>query len=422
MRKLGTYKQTELLYTLKEKKMDILNDLTSWLPSILSAVLFLLLAFIVASIAKAIVQKILEKTGVDQKLASAGIKDEKIGKSTDFIGQLVFLIVFLLFLPSALDRLNMNSVSAPITNAIESVLTFLPNLLAAGVVLFIGYYVAKVIRDILKSILNRVGLNKLQEKLGVTAIEDQNSFSSVIANFIYVLILIPIIIAVLEILGLNSIAKPASDILNNILYYIPIIFISVLLLFVGYYIAKIVAPLLENILTSIGLDRVTQEFIPESGSNPISISKIVSEIVRWIILVVFFVEAVNVLNLDVLSGIGEAIIAYLPIVISAMIIIIGGYLLANWIESMIIKHSPASKSLALISKVLVLVIAAFMTLSQLGFAQSIVNILFIIVLAALAIAFAISFGIGGRKFAEKQLDKLDNKLEKEENHINNMGE
>lgn len=422
MRKLGTYKQTELLYTLKEKKMDILNDLTSWLPSILSAVLFLLLAFIVASIAKAIVQKILEKTGVDQKLASAGIKDEKTGKSTDFIGQLVFLIVFLLFLPSALDRLNMNSVSAPITNAIESVLTFLPNLLAAGVVLFIGYYVAKVIRDILKSILNRVGLNKLQEKLGVTAIEDQNSFSSVIANFIYVLILIPIIIAVLEILGLNSIAKPASDILNNILYYIPIIFISVLLLFVGYYIAKIVAPLLENILTSIGLDRVTQEFIPQSGSNPISISKIVSEIVRWIILVVFFVEAVNVLNLDVLSGIGEAIIAYLPIVISAMIIIIGGYLLANWIESMIIKHSPASKSLALISKVLVLVIAAFMTLSQLGFAQSIVNILFIIVLAALAIAFAISFGIGGRKFAEKQLDKLDNKLEKEENHINNMGE
>lgn len=390
------------------------EQLTMGIPSLIVAVLLLILAFIVANIAKNLTVKVLKKLGVEEKLAKSGFKDEQTGSSTTLIGKLVFLIVFLLFLPSVLDRLGMQSVAQPITNAVNSVINFLPNLLAAGIILFIGFFVAKLVRNLAKGILNGVGLNKLQEKIGVQAIENQNTFSDVISGVLYALILIPVIIAALQVLGLNSIAIPLQQILDQIFGYIPRIFVSIVLLVIGFFLAKLISPLIENILTSVGVDRVMQGYLPES-KNGISISKIISEIVRWIILVVFFVESMSVLNLDILTTIGAAIIAYLPMLISSLIIIVGGYILASWIESLVLKNSPKNKSLALGLKVLILIVVGFMTVSQLGLAKELVNMAFIIILSAIAIAFAIAFGIGGRDFAKKRLDELDIKIKKEEN-------
>lgn len=121
--------------------------------------------------------------------------------------------------------------------------------------------------------------------------------------------------------------------------------------------------------------------------------------------------AVNLLNLAILSNIGNSILQYLPLVVSATIIMGGGIILASWVERLITKHSPKQKTVALIIKILIIVLAVFMTLSQLGFAQDIVNLAFVILMAGAAVAFAIAFGLGGRNFAANRLDKLEKKLD-----------
>ncbi len=121
--------------------------------------------------------------------------------------------------------------------------------------------------------------------------------------------------------------------------------------------------------------------------------------------------AVNLLNLAILSNIGNSILQYLPLVVSATIIMGGGIILASWVERLITKHSPKQKTVALIIKILIIVLAVFMTLSQLGFAQDIVNLAFVILMAGAAVAFAIAFGLGGRNFAANRLAKLEKKLD-----------
>ena len=395
--------------------ISLWQSFLGWFPDIVVAAIYLLLAFFAAWLAKKIVVAILKKIEAGKILDKTGIKDEKTNESIEVVGKLVFLVIFLLFLPAVLGRLGMGSVAQPITDVVSSIIAFLPELLAAGVVLVIGFFVAKIVRQLLKSLLDRSGINKMQQKLGVEEVKDKNTFSSVISMFVYVVILIPIIIAALQILGLDIVADPATSILNQIFGYLPQIFVAILLVIVGYYLAKLIAPLVESLLVSIGADRINEKISPVSENKKynFSISKIVGQVVRFLIIIIFFVEAINLLQFEVMTQIGAAVLGYLPLAVSAIIILGGGILLANWLESVILKNSPQRKMAAALVKITIIVVAAFMTLSQLGFAQSIINYAFIILLAGLSVAFAVSFGIGGRTFAANRLAKLEHRIEEE---------
>lgn len=86
-------------------------------------------------------------------------------------------------------------------------------------------------------------------------------------------------------------------------------------------------------------------------------------------------------------------------------------LFANYIEKVILEKFPNSKGSALIAKVAIITLGVFLSLYQLGIATSIVNAAFVIVLGALAVAFAVAFGIGGRDFASHMLKKLEDKMD-----------
>ena len=227
------------------------------------------------------------------------------------------------------------------------------------------------------------------------------------------LILIPVIIAALQILGINSVAEPATIIISQIFSYVPSIFVAAILIVVGYQLAKLLAPVVESLLLSVGLEKATEKLFStaDSRTSKYSVSELFGQIVRWLIMIIFFIEAVNLLNLAILSNIGNSILQYLPLVVSAIIIMGGGIILASWVERLITKHSPKQKTVALIIKILIIVLAVFMTLSQLGFAQDIVNLAFVILMAGAAVAFAIAFGLGGRNFAANRLAKLEKKLD-----------
>ena len=89
--------------------------------------------------------------------------------------------------------------------------------------------------------------------------------------------------------------------------------------------------------------------------------------------------------------------------------VIGGNILASFLTKV-----TDNKVLASTIRYGILVLAIFMALDQLKFAQNIVTTSFTIILGAFAVAFALAFGLGGRDFAAKQLDKLDKKIDKNE--------
>lgn len=390
------------------------NSVFGSLPSLISAILLLILAFIVAVIAKRIVVKVLEKMNAGKYTDKIGITDEATGSSVEFIGKLVFLIVFLLFLPGVLDKLGMQNVSAPITSMVTQFFNYIPNIIAAVVILLIGLFIARLIRQLLVPVLKRVNVDKVQEKAGISSTES-TTISSVLSYIVYVLILIPVIIAALQVLNITAISVPAISMLEKMISFLPNILAAIAIIIIGAFVAGIAGKLLTEILSGVGTDSLLQKAVPVDNSKlkEFSLSKAIGEIVKYVLILLFVVEAVNVLKLQVLQFVGEAIIAYLPLAISAIIIMGVALFAASWVEGLILKKYSGSKLLAYTAKAAIIVLAVFMTLNQLGIATSIVNSAFIILLGALAVAFAVAFGIGGREFAGSVLQRLENK---ESNH------
>lgn len=394
---------------------NLLDSFLSTLPNVLSAILLLVVALVVAALVKNIVIKLLEKLRADKYIDKLGITDEATGSSLVFIGKLVFLVVFLLFLPSVLDKLGMQSTSGPIANLISQFINYIPNIVAAIVILVVGFFIAKLVRQIITPLLKKLKVDKVQEKAGISSTEN-TSISTAIAYIVYVLILIPVFIAALQVLNISAISQPAIAMLNDIVLYLPSIFAAIAVVIIGAFIARIVGNLLKEILSGVGTDSVVKKIVPEDKIKlkEFSLSKAIGDIVKYILILLFIVEAINILELDVLQFVGAAIISYLPLVISAIIILAVALLSATWLESSILKRFSNSKAIAFVVKAIVITLAVFLILNQLGIATSIVNAAFIITLGAFAVAFAIAFGIGGREFAGSVLKNVENKCLKDD--------
>ena len=387
--------------------MDFLRSLTNPLV----AILLLVVAFIAAGIAKKLVVKLLKAVKAEKLLNKLGA-DEKVADSAiTFVGKLVYFVVFLLFLPSALNRLGMSSVSAPITNLVDKFLAFVPSLVAAIIIIVVGLFVAKLVRDLLASVLKAVKVDALQEKAGIKASENA-SFSNIIANVVYGLIVLVVITTGLDQLKIPAISNPANDIVASIFAIIPSVLAAIVIIAAGVFIAKLVAKLLEGLLAGVGTDSLLEKIT--GSAKKVSLSKVISEVVKYVLVIIFLVQGINVLNLPVLTSIGAAVLNYLPAVLTAVIILAIGMFAANTAEAAIVKKFPNAKGAALAAKVVIYVFVAFVCLSQLGVAIAMVEKTFVLIIAAVCVAFAVAFGIGGRNFAANMLAKLEKKIDNNE--------
>ena len=306
----------------------------------------------------------------------------------------------------------MQSVSAPITGMVNSFLSFIPKLVSVAIIVAVGLFIANIVKELLISVLKAVKVDALQEKAGISASEG-TSFSAIIANVVYGVILLVVITSALEQLEIAAISGPANAIVAQIFAMIPDVLGAIIIIAVGVFIAKLVAKLLESILAGVGADTLIEK-VTGNPAKKIVLSKVISSIVQYVLVIIFLVQGINVLDLPVLTAIGTSIIGYMPAVISVVLIVAIGLFAANTAEAAIVKKFPEAKGGALIAKVAIYVVVAFVSLSQLGVATAMVETTFILIIAALCVAFAVAFGIGGRNFAANTLEKLEKKLDNTE--------
>lgn len=398
--------------------INLWNQFLNGLPNIIAAILILVFAFLSALIAKLIVKNLMKLFKIDVAFEKAGLDEEKREKTKEFIGKLAYLIIFILWMPGFFGKLGLDGVATPIISMMNNILSYAPNIIGAILLLVVGLFIAKTVKELVLPILKKLPIDKYMKKAGVES-KETNSIAEVLANFIYVIIVIPIIIGALNVLKIDAISTPATEMLNIILAYIPKVALALVIFFVGNFIAKLAFALLEKVLLSAGLDRVSDKVFEGSGtkvSKDLSLSKVVAYIVKYVIIVFFLVQAFNVIELDILTNIGSAIIGYLPYAVSGIIMLGIAVLLANYVQKLMLKSFPDSKVTAMIVKILIIAVGVFITLYQLGIATALINSAFIIILGAIAVAFAISFGIGGREFASNMLKRaektIDDKMKK----------
>lgn len=308
----------------------------------------------------------------------------------------------------------MSKITDSFLNALDSIIAFIPNLISAIILLIVAWLIAVIVKTIIVKGLNAVGFEKWLEKKGLTESGSGKSGSEgliqtfgKLAYFIIFLLFLP---SVFDALNMTSVSTPIKNMMGSVLDFLPRIIVAIVILVVGLFIAKVLGTLVKNLLTNLNVSKYNHYVNFGENKESIDIPSAAGWVISTIIGLFFVVESLNTVNLEVLNTIGEAIIGYLPLVISAAIILLIGFIGGNLL-SKLIKKSTGNVFVSEIVKYLVIIVSVFMTLDQLNFAQSIVNVAFLLILGAVAVAFAISFGIGGKSFAEKTLSKIERKAE-----------
>ena len=385
----------------------LLNEVFQYAPRLVGAGVLLLIAWIVARVLKFMVSRGLTAAKLDERLISqADIEEERRIPLAKSISEAVYWLVFLLFLPAVLGALGLEGLLEPVRDMLDKILTILPNLFAAGLVLLVGWFVARILQRIVTNLLSAIGTDQLSEKVGLASALGKQRLSGLIGLVVYILILIPVVIAALNILQLEAITTPASNMLNTVLGALPGIFAAGLLLVIAYVVGRLVARLTTNLLTGAGFNTLLVRL--GLGKEPVEGRRTLSEIVGYIVLVAIMlfatIEASRLLGFLLLADLVTQFTFFAGQVIMGLIIFAIGLLLAE-LASKTVQSSGAAQSrmLAMAARVSILVLAGAMALRQMGLANEIVNIAFGLLFGTIAVAAALSFGLGGREIAARKL-------------------
>ncbi|MEX2143937.1 MAG: mechanosensitive ion channel [Anaerolineales bacterium] len=388
----------------------LLNQLLAAAPQLLGAVLILALAWIIASVARFIVNRALLTTRFEERLRDEAEIKGKQRKVRESISDGIFWLVWLLFLPAVLSVLGMDGLVLPVQGVVDGILAAVPKIFAAGLILIIGWFLARIVRRIVTNLLAAANVDQFGERVGVTK---ERRLSELIGTVIYILVLIPTVITALNALELEAISGPAVVMLTTVLNAVPVFFAALLVLTVAYFAGKLAAGLVTNVLAGIGFDTLPQRlgFQVKPLKGQPKLSEIAGIIVLVAVMLLASAEAANLLGFETLGVVIASFAVWGGQAIAALVIFAIGLYLANLAREVIRSASGQQANLvANLARIAIMVFAIAIALQQLGVAPDIVNLAFGILLGAVGVAVALAFGLGARDVAGRQVESWTKEL------------
>lgn len=374
--------------------------------SIIAAILIGLIGWLFASIIRGLVAKALAKTRLDQKLSNnVGVKP-----MSGTIADIVYWFVLLLVLTMVLDRLGLNGLFMPLTNMIDKTFSFIPNALLAVFVFFIGFVAARAVRGIVTNLVAGFNIQALATKAGIN---EKNSLPTIAGSLSFMLVIIPFTIAALDALKVEAISRPATNMLNKVLESLPNVFTAAAILVVTYYVVRMLAGIVKNILANTQIDALPAKLGLQNALGEKKVSDLVGCAILFFAMLFAGIAAADLLGFEAISGIIAMFIAFGSQIILGAVILTIGFWLAGIIAGVVERSEQGSKFLANIVRVLIMGLVLAMGLKAMGIADSIVNLAFGLTLGAVAVAFALAFGLGGRDAAARLLKRIQDKAEHE---------
>ena len=188
--------------------------------------------------------------------------------------------------------------------------------------------------------------------------------------------------------------------------FVPSLFGALVILFAGYLLAKLVEKGTARLLRRVRLNDMLErggvmQAVERSGTH-LNPSRVIANLLFWLVMFVVLVVAANALGFQSLANVFSELVSYIPSVIAAIVIVIVGIVLGGFVGGIIMASAGGlhgGPTLARVGRIGIIVIAVFMALQELGIATDIVTTAFAILFGAVALALALSFGLGNRELA-----------------------
>ena len=410
-----------------------------WAPRVLGAILILVAAWFIGKAIKwALARGINRIPGASRANLSENPK-HTIGHS---LGDVAFWLILLFGVIAALGVLNLGQVAAPLNTLLGQIAAFLPNLLGAALIFFIGFVIATLARRVVEAALQAASADRWLEKAGLSRATGSTGVSTAVGTLVFVLVLIPITIAALEQLGIESLTVPAVAVLSTVFDAIPRVLAAAIVLALGWFIGRWVAHVIERVLPATGFDRSVSSIVSLAGrdraadpapgaapyagdvtpataavlgggeaARPMTPSRVVGLLAMVGIVAFTAVEAARLLQFDTLAAMVEEILGLAGRVIVGGVIITAGVLIADVLARVIDKGTAgADRFASTLVRWATIALATAMGLRFMGIADDIVLLAFGLVLGAAAVAAALAFGLGGRSAAGQVAQRWADKI------------
>lgn len=398
------------LTVVSEPILTLLNKVFGYVPQLVGAGMLVGVAWLVATVARKTVDVATDRWRLDEKVGGeAGLESGTgpvLGKT---LGDGLYWLVFLLFLPIVLSTLELGGLLEPVQGMMGRLLSFLPNVLAAGIILAAGWLIARIVQRIVTNLLAAVGADKLGEKIGLGTSLGTRKLSGLAGLVVYVFILFNVILSSLNALELEAITRPASNMLGQVLDAIPRLFAAAVLLTLAFYVGRLVAQLLSGVLAGSGFDSVLTKLglsKAVKGDGVKRPSELAGALLLTVIMLFASIEAAGLLGFANLAVLLARLLEFAGQLALGIVVFGVGLFLANVAASTIRGSGNAQAGLlATAARVGILVLSTAIALRQMGIANEIIELAFGLLLGSFAVAAAIAFGLGGRDVAAKQIEE-----------------
>jgi len=377
---------------------NFLNNIGNYLPGVLGALLVLLIGWLIALGVSSLFARLVRQSGLDKRLKERGSEIHLARTVKKFVYYILMAVVLLV----VLEMLGVENVLRPLEDMVAGFLSFLPNIIAALVIGFVGYVLATIVSELVG--LASGAIERFADRFGLTGSFD---VTKLLKQVLFLLIFIPILIVALDTLNMKAISDPATMMLSELINAIPNILAAAIILIVFFIVGRYVTQILRQLLENLNTDQLPARTGLSNVLGGRSLSKLLADVAFFFIIFFGVITAIEKLEFAQMSALMRDMLELAGRIFFGLVILAIGNFIAK------IAHDALASSngfIASLARVAVLALFLAIALRQMGIADDIINLAFGLTLGAIAVAVALSFGLGGREAAGKQMEHILSRL------------
>jgi len=314
--------------------------LGQFIPSFLGALIILIVGWVAATIVASLIQSFLKKTGIDNRIS--GLAGQRRGEAPFPIGKWVSTAIYWLILAftlvAFLNALHLESVSTPLNVFLQQILSYVPRLGSAALLLGVAWIIATLVKTLVTSGLSRFNLDdKLKQHTGDVGGESPIVVSETLGNALYWFVFLFFLPLVLNALDLPL--APVQNLLDQILSALPKILTAILIGAIGWLVARIVKGITTNLLAAVGTDQLGARMGFNRSAGGMSLSTLLGTVVYVLVLIPTAIAALNALDIAAISlpavAMLNQVMTKIPQILTAGLIVALFYFIGKFVADLV---------------------------------------------------------------------------------------
>ncbi|WP_422359039.1 mechanosensitive ion channel [Reichenbachiella sp.] len=381
---------------------NIIDAINNFMPGVSGPVVVLVLGWLFAVVVKKFIYFLMKRTDWDERLLGNTIVD-----TNRFLANLAYYIILIIVLLAVLNLLGFGYEYDLIKNTIYEFVGFIPKIVAAGALIFVGYILAKIVSNLVK--MAGSFLDRVSDQVGF---KETDKFIHFVQQIVFIVIFVPMFIQGLNALELEAITTPANNILHTLMDAVPNIIGAGLIITIFFIGGRFVTSFLNDLLVNIGTDKLTKQLHLFIIHEDQSLSKVISNILLFFIVFFGIISGIELLGLDRLTEVLHSILNLSGNILFGLVVMVLGNFVATMVYGSLAK-AKENEFAAGIARMAIIGLFLAIALRTMGIANSIIDLAFGLTLGSLAVTVALAYGLGGREAAGKHMEQILKKFRKE---------